>query len=207
MRKPICLKLAWQTLVRNSRITLPYLFGSTVIISLLYSIVALGNNPGMQSVYGYDILTFILSVGSIVVSFFAVIFFFYLNSILIKNRKNEMGLFTVLGMEKRHLIRIVFYQLLILFLANIVFGIPIGILIDKVMILICSKFLTFEVPLGFYISKIGIIRVIEIIGIIYLLLFAWSAFVISKENPLNLLKGKDYGETEPKTVGLSEWPG
>ncbi|MEY8381240.1 ABC transporter permease [Ileibacterium valens] len=198
MRKPICLKLAWQTLVRNSRITLPYLFGSTVIISLLYSIVALGNNPGMQSVYGYDILTSILSVGSIVVSFFAVIFFFYLNSILIKNRKNEMGLFTVLGMEKRHLIRIVFYQLLILFLANIVFGIPIGILIDKVMILICSKFLTFEVPLGFYISKIGIIRVIEIIGIIYLLLFAWSAFVISKENPLNLLKGKDYGETEPK---------
>lgn len=198
MHKPVCLKLAWQTLIRNSKITLPYLFGSTIITALIYSITALSHNPGLSSIYGATSITSILEVGRWLVCLFACIFFFYLNSVLIKNRKNEMGLFTVLGMEKKHLIRIIIYQLLILFAANLLIGIPAGILTDKGMMMFCAMILQSDVPIGFNISTDGILWTLSILGVIYLLLFAYSAFLTLKTNPLDLLKGQEHGELEPK---------
>ena len=198
MRKPVCLKLAWETLIHNSKITVPFLFGSVVMAALLYSVMALSQNPGLMDTFGGQNLKMFIQLGSWIVMLFTCIFFFYLNAVLIRSRKNELGLFTVLGMEKRHLVRIILYQLLMLYAANLVIGIPVGLLADKGMMLLCAKLLGLQTPIGFYISWDAIRGTIITLGIIYLMMFVWSAWMTAKTNPLDLLKGKNQGEMEPK---------
>lgn len=194
-KTPVCLKLAWETLRRSPRIVVPYLFGSVIMVALEYSFMALSASPDSP---GYEVMSSMLKVGSMVSMVFAACFFFYLNTILLKNRKKEQGLFTVLGMDRSHLIRIVFYQLLILYSADMIIGIPGGILVDKAMSLLASSILGETAQTGFHFSMISASYTAAGIGIIYLLMFFFSALSLFRSSTQDLLKGESLPETEPK---------
>lgn len=198
-RTPVCLKLAWETLRRSPRIVVPYLFGSVIMVALEYSFMALSASPDSP---GYEVMSSMLKVGSMVSMVFAACFFFYLNTILLKNRKKEQGLFTVLGMDRSHLIRIVFYQLLILYAADMIIGIPAGILVDKAMSLLASSILGETAQTGFHFSAVSALYTVTGIGIIYLLMFFFSALSLFRSSTQDLLKGESLPETEPKNRWL-----
>ncbi len=80
-----------------------------------------------------------LTVG--IVAVFAVIFLFYTNSFLIKRRKKELGVYQVLGMEKRHLAKMMAEESLIVAGISIVSGLFLGIVLEKMMYLILLKIL------------------------------------------------------------------
>ena len=49
------------------------------------------------------------------------IFLLYINSFLIKRRKSEFGLYNILGMEKKHICRVIFLETVFTFLIMLVF--------------------------------------------------------------------------------------
>lgn len=198
MRSPIYLKLAWQTLKRSYRITLPFLLGTVLMISMQYSITAMAGNPDVTDILGGQTMKMFLGMGSWITRIFSVIFLIYMNSVLIRNRRQEQGLFSVLGLNKGHLARIVFYQLLILLSASLLIGIPAGLLLDKGMYLLAGQVLGIKTGLGFYISKPAILETAVVTGIAFLILMLLSLWDIRKENPVELLKGKQQGEVEPR---------
>jgi len=91
----------------------------------------------------------LLSFGAGVIAVFSVIFLFYTNSFLIKRRKKEFGLFNVLGMEKKHIARVIFWETLFTAALSIGVGLAAGILFSKLMILLLFKIITFDVTFGF----------------------------------------------------------
>lgn len=187
------------TNIRNNRKTfIPYMLSSIMTTAIFYIICSLGDNEELGSLWGGNILQSYMSMGQVIVAIFAVIFLFYINSFLIKRRNSEFGLYNILGMEKRHISTVIFFETLYSFLISMIFGLAAGMLLDKLMYLIVLNLLDAAIPLGFYISSTGIAKACGLFGIIFLLIFLSSVRRVYKSNPIELLASKRAGEKEPK---------
>jgi putative ABC transport system permease protein len=127
---------------------------------------------------------------------------FYTNSFLIKRRKNEFGLFNVLGMEKKHIARIMFYESLFTALISIAIGLIAGILLSKLIILLLFKLITFNATFGFEIPIIAVIISISLFLGIFFINLLYNIRQVHLSNAIELLKGGNVGEKEPKTKWL-----
>ena len=102
-------KLAITNIKNNRQFYFPYLLTGIITVAMFYIMCALESNPWIQSMPGAKDLGLILRLGIGVIGIFAVIFLFYTNSFIIKRRKKELGIYNILGMEKRHIARVLEY--------------------------------------------------------------------------------------------------
>ena len=110
----------------NRRVYLPYLLSSVGIIMMFYSINALGQGIDQGALYGGTTVASMMGLGVFVIGLFAVLFLFYTNSFIIKRRKKELGLYNILGMEKRHIAHILFRETLLTAVCSLALGLGAG---------------------------------------------------------------------------------
>ena len=195
MRKGFYWKLAAGNIRKNRKIYYPYLLTAILTAMMLYVISSLSSNQSLGS--GSLLIT--LQLGKLVTTLFAVIFLFYTNSFLMKRRKKEFGLLNILGMGKKHIALVIFCETLILLLISLVVGIGLGILFDKLMFLLLMKLLGTGVSeLSFQILPGVIVSTALIISAVFLLILLNSIRQIHLANPIELLRGGEVGEREPK---------
>lgn len=144
-------KLAATNIKKNAKTYVPYILTCIFTVAMFYMIRSLALNEGIAQMRGAAVVESMMDMGSWIVAIFAVIFLFYTNSFLIKRRKKEFGLYNILGMEKKHLSKIVAYETLYVALISLVIGLILGIAFDKVMYLLILKILHADTPLGFYV--------------------------------------------------------
>ena len=124
-------RLAFSNLKKNSGLYLPYILAAIGVSAMYYIMGAISRDEGIKKMPGSEELAIILGLGCGLIAIFAVIFLFYTNSFLMKRRKKEFGLFNILGMEKRHIGKMMFWEMLMVAGVSIVFGIVVGILLNK----------------------------------------------------------------------------
>ncbi|HIU75244.1 MAG TPA: FtsX-like permease family protein [Candidatus Pelethocola excrementipullorum] len=202
MSKGFYSKLALQNIKKNGKIYVPYLLMSIFITAMYYIIYSLSVNKGLDHTTGGSSIKQILGMGTWIVGFFALIFLFYINSFLMKRRKKEFGLYSMLGMEKRHLGRVVFWENTIIAVFSIITGILLGLLLNKLVYMGLVNMFQSEIPLGFEISFSSIIASVKLMGTIHLLIFLNGLRQVWLANPIELLHGENVGEREPKTKVL-----
>lgn len=190
--------MAGQNLLKNKKTYIPFILTSTFTTMMLYMIISLSGNQGIMNIPGGGYMTMMLGFGVVVVELFVLIFLFYTNSFLLKRRKKEFGLYSVLGMEKKHLARVIFYELFFSFLVSIAFGLGLGILLDKLLFLLVLKMLDTQVPLGFSISVKALTQTFSYIGLVYIVMFIYGIVQVSLANPIELLRSGEIAEKEPK---------
>lgn len=203
MNKFFYAKLAGMNIRKNARVYVPYLLTCIFTVAAYYMMRALAANPGIDNMQlGSGSLRVCLNLGVWVISLFAYIFIFYTNSFLMKRRKKEIGLYNVLGMGKGHLSRMIFYETVYIAVASLIVGLMLGILLDKAAFLVLANLLEAEIPLGFFVSIDAIKEGILLFGILFLLIFLNSLRQIHLTNPIELLRGGQVGEKEPKARWL-----
>ncbi|HPU63596.1 MAG TPA: ABC transporter permease, partial [Mobilitalea sp.] len=173
MRKGLFPSLAGQNIRKNGIFYIPYILTVIGTVAGFYIICALATDEGLTKLRGALTVSAMMILGVGVIGVFAVIFLLYTNSFLMKRRNKELALYNILGMEKRHIARILCYEALYVALAGIGGGILCGILLHKLVTLVLFKLLRFEVPFGFSVSvtaiKVSAILFSVIIGITLLL--------------------------------------
>lgn len=202
MRKLFYPKLAANNIKKNYKTYIPYIITCVITIAMYYIMQSLAKNNGIGSLVGDASIQYMMKLGCRVIAIFAVIFLFYTNSFLMKRRKKEFGVFNILGMEKKHLSRVMFYETLYIAAGSMAAGVLFGIILDKVMYLAIMKLMGSQVPLGFYIAWEAMLITAKLFGIIFLLLFIYSLFQIRLSKPIELIKGGNVGEKEPKAKWL-----
>ena len=190
--------MAFSNIIKNRRVYLPYMIACTFTTAIYYIICSLGDNSSLTELWGGNIIRTYMGVGQLIVSIFAVIFLFYVNSFLLKRRQSEFGLYNILGMEKRHIAKIIAFETLYTYMAVAVCGTVFGILLDKLIYLILLKMLGAAVPMGFYISGSAIAKSLILTGAIFMLMLLNSIRLIHKARPVELLRSDSAGEREPK---------
>lgn len=161
-------------------------------------VLSLGQNPGLGELPGGASVQIMFRLGVIIIGIFATALLFYTNSFLIKRRKKELGLYSILGMEKKHIAKVLLFEVLFTALISIVFGILGGMLIEKLLFLSLLAILKIETPIDFTISPEVISITFILFSVIFLLTLLSNLWQIKLSNPINLLRGKEYGEREPK---------
>lgn len=203
MRSLLYPKLAAINIRKHSQLYLPYLISCAVTVGMFYIMLALTNNSGIMRMRGADSLEEILNVGIVVIGVFSTIFLVYTNSFIIKRRTSEFGLYSVLGMEKRHIGRVMFFETIYSFLISVVSGIALGIVFYKLITLLLYNILHFDIQLGFYISYTGVAVSAIVFAAIFFLCLVINIIRVRRTNAINLLQTKNAGEKEPKTKWIS----
>lgn len=196
MNKGLYGRLALSNLKKNGKIYLPYLLTCIGTVMMFYLMQFLYTNPWVKT---HASLMMVLGMGCVVVGLFAFIFLFYTNSFLMKQRKKEIGLYNILGMEKRHIGKIMAYESIYIGIFGIGIGLLCGILFSKLMLLLLARLLGFQLGVSFYVATGAVITSVIFFGIIFILTLLYNLHQIRLAKPVELLQGGNIGEKEPKT--------
>ena len=192
-------KLAQTNLSNNKSFYIPYIISSIITVAMLYMMSFLSDNKGLNKIMGADSLAIIFKLGVGIIVIFSYIFLFYTNSFIIKRRKKEIGIYNILGMEKRHLSKVLFVETVYSAAISLLCGIIVGIAFSKFMLMVLYGIIGIHETVEFFVNIHGIILCIVSFGILFLLTFLYNFMQIKLANPIELLHGTSVGEREPKT--------
>lgn len=195
-------RLALVNLVRNSRYYGPYLLSCGALAAMYYILRFLTWNEVIQTVRGAAYLQVMMSIGCFVVALFSTVLLLYANSFVMKRRQKELGLYNILGLEKRHIAALCFWETLLCAAVVIPGGIAAGILLSKLILLLLLKLVQIPVQFGFSVSVRGVGETAVLLGVLFLLALLWNLLRLGRSRPIELLHSDSAGEREPKTKRL-----
>ena len=203
MNKGFYLKMAWGNIRKNRNIYLPYLLAASVMTALFYIQGSLCDMVDISGMKGKRMMSSLLGISTPITGIFSLVILFYVNSFVMKQRKKEFGLYNVLGMEKRHLVRLMSVEILLVAVFSLVFGISGGALFSQLFFLIFYKMIRMEADLTMVIPRGAVIETLTLFGILFCLVLLYDIVAVIRTRPVELLKSESQGEREPKVHGLA----
>lgn len=196
-------KLAKTNLSKNRQNILPYLLSCIGTVIMFYIMSTLAVSDGFKKMIGEAAIQEVMQFGVYIIGLFAVIFLIYSNSFLTKRRKKEFGLFQILGMEKKHLAKVLFFESLYLWILSVGAGILLGILCYKLLFLVLLKLTRLQGTIHFAFNWKALGNTVVLFAVIFLINYLKSLQQIHAAQPIELLHGEQEGEREPKTKLLT----
>ncbi|MBZ2084902.1 FtsX-like permease family protein [Streptococcus oralis] len=195
-------KLAVSNLIKNRKLYYPFALAVLLAVTITYLFYSLSLNPNIGKIRGGETISMTLALGMVVVTIASGIIVLYANSFVMKNRSKELGVYGMLGLEKRHLISMVFKELLIFGSLTLTAGLGLGALFDKLIFALLLKLMKMKVELVSTFQPIVFILVLIVFGAIFLGLIFINAFRIARMNALQLSREKSSGEKKGRFLSL-----
>ena len=199
MRKALYMRLAGGNLKKNRQLYGPYLIACIVTVMMMCIMILLEGDRGLNTIEGGQSVAATLMFGCIVIAIFSLIILVYINSLLIKQRKKEFALYNVLGMEKRHISKVLFWESAYTAVISIGAGLIFGAVFSKLMQLILMKIIGGEISFSIDVSFSVLVFTAAIFAVFFLLVLLMNIRTIRIAQPVELLRGGSEGEREPKS--------
>ena len=191
-------KFALRNLKANKIFVVPFILSSSVMIALFNIMEVLIENDYVKN--SYSILPTFIGMGIVIVGIFSFMFIIYANRFMVKRRNKEFSLYRIMGLEKKHIVRIMFIEELIIFVLISILSILGGYVMGKIIFLFVNK-LTQNVIVSlsnyYFSEKVAIYTMIYII-FTFVVVFITNIKSISTASPIELLSKQYSGDKEPK---------
>ena len=198
MKRGLYLRLAWQGMRKNGRLYLPFLLTGSVMVMMYYIVSNLCVSPTLSTMAYGTVLATILPFGCVVIAAFSVLLLLYTHAFLIRQRAAEFGLYNVLGMGKKHLARILFWETLLLAIATLICGLGLGIALSKLSELLLLHLLRMPAGYDISVSLHALTETAALFAGVYGVLLLGALWRIFRMNTLSLLGSDRVGEKPPK---------
>ena len=195
-------KLAVSNLIKNRKLYYPFALAVLLAVTVTYLFYSLTFNPKIAEIRGGTTIQATLGFGMFVVTLASAIIVLYANSFVMKNRSKELGIYGMLGLEKRHLISMTFKELVLFGMLTVGAGIGIGALFDKLIFAFLLKLMKLKVELVATFQMNVVIAVLVVFGLIFLGLIFLNALRIARMNALQLSREKASGEKKGRFLPL-----
>lgn len=187
-------RLALSNLIKNRKLYYPYTLATILVIAITYIFTSLTLNSHLDDLPGADAIKMVLGLGLGIVALSSGIIVLYANSFVMKNRSKELGLYSVLGLEKRHLFSMILKETMIMGFVTLLLGIGVGALFDKLIYAFLQRIIGESTGL---VSTFQVMT-IPIVLVIFACIFSWlvlvNGFRLLRLNPLQLTKDGLKGE-------------
>lgn len=195
MRLGFYLKFAIDGIKKNKKLYIPYILTCSVMFAMCYIICFLNDSEAVSKV------SVLINAGVFpwIFAFFSGLVLFYTNSFLIKKRKKEFGLYNVLGMNKRNISKILFFETLIVLATVILLGLIGGFLLYKLAETLLLSMLGGDIDYNIVISSDASVWTIIVFCVVFALIFLNSLRQIGFSNTISLIKSESFGEKPPKS--------
>ena len=195
-------RLAISNLVKNRSLYYPFALATIVATAILYSFVSLAHSPNLEATYGGTAARMTLQFGISVIQIAVLILITYANSFVMKNRSKELGLYSILGMEKRHLLLMTFFEMFYFSLVTIGLGLALGLLLDKILFAVLLKFMGMKVVIASTFQWLNVFIVLASLGLAFALILFLNSTRLLRYSSLHLMKEKKAGEKKGRFLGL-----
>ena len=192
-------KFALQNLKANKLLEIPFVLSSSVMLILFNITASLVNNNYVRT--RHVVLPTLIKFGIVILAIFTFIFVQYAATFWLKRRSKEFALYGILGLEKKHVGKIISIEFLILFAIILFAGIVGGYIFGQ----LCFLFLNFLMKdvsgrlMDYTFSISALINTTVLVVILYLIVIIVSGFRIYMSTPMELLQRTHKGEGEPKS--------
>ena len=192
-------KFALQNLKANKLLEIPFVLSSGVMLILFNITASLVNNNYVRT--RHVVLPTLIKFGIVILAIFTFIFVQYAATFWLKRRSKEFALYGILGLEKKHVGKIISIEFLILFAIIWFAGIVGGYIFGQ----LCFLFLNFLMKnvsgrlMDYPFSISALINTTALVVVLYLIIIIGSVFRIYMSTPMELLQRTHKGEGEPKS--------
>ena len=192
-------RIAAENIKKNTRLYLPRILAEAGLLGCFYILLTLAMDDRLSEALGGAYLSIFMTLGAIIIGLLSFILILYVNSFLMKRRRSEYGLYNVLGMEKRHVIHVLFFESLFTSLLSVLLGLCFGMLFYKLSSLLICRLLRGDIVAGFYYLSAPTLLISAVIFFaLDLFAFFVNAVSIQRMKPVELLAGAHTGEREPR---------
>lgn len=193
-------KLSLKNIKKSIKDYAIYFFTLILGVAIFYVFNALGSQTVMMDVSSsteelIELMMTMLSGVSVFVSFILGFLIIYASRFLMKRRNKEFGVYLTLGMSKRKISLILFFETLFIGIISLVVGLGIGIILSQLMSLVVANM--FEADLtkfAFVFSSSSCIKTIIYFGIMYLFVMIFNTYSVSKCKLIDLINGAKTSE-------------
>ncbi len=207
MKRALYPRLALSGIRKNARLYLPALCADAGMAMVCYIVACLRDSGSVTSMRGGAVVAGTLNFGVYVIAAFSLLFLLYTNAFLIRRRKREFGLYSMLGMDKRGIARILTWEMLIVAGVSIASGLALGVVLSKLADLALANIMNSQISYRLPVSLSAIKNVALFFGAIHLLVYLISALRVHAASPSQLMKGESLGEKPPKANYLLGFAG
>ena len=200
-------RLALSNLIKNRKLYYPYALATILTITITYIFTSLTLNPHLNDLTGSDPIKMVLGMGLVIVALSSGIIVLYANSFVMKNRSKELGLYSMLGLEKRHLFSMILKETVILGFVTLLLGIGVGALFDKLIYAFLQRLIGESTGLVSTFQVVTIPIVLVIFICIFSLLILVNGFRLLRLNPLQLTKDGLKGEKKGRFLVIQTFLG
>lgn len=187
-------KLAFSNLKQNRKLYYPFAIAVILTTMILYSFIALASTPHLEDSYGGGAARTVLGFGSFVVQLVVIILVAYANGYVMKNRSKELGLYSVLGMEKKHLLVMTLWELLIFYILTVGAGLGLGLLFDRLIFALLLKCMGLPVVIQSTFQLGAVLDTLLGLALAFALILLLNSFRLLRYSSLNLMQKKKAGE-------------
>ncbi|HFU4116667.1 TPA: FtsX-like permease family protein [Streptococcus suis] len=187
-------RLALTNLKKNRRLYFPYALMTIVSTAIAYIFTSLAFHPDLGQVKGADGVIQVLGFGMIVVMLAVAIMVFYANSFVMKQRSKEFGVYSILGLEKKHLLLMTFLENLVFAASSILTGLLLGLALDKLFYALLLKVMQMPVVLASTFQLKSLVTVLIYLFGIFALVSLFNIGKLGLTDSLKLVQGKKRGD-------------
>ena len=187
-------KLALSNLKQNRKLYYPFALAVILTTMILYSFIALSSTPHLEDSYGGGAARTVLGFGSFVVQLVVIILVAYANGYVMKNRSKELGLYSVLGMEKKHLLVMTLWELFSFYVLTVGVGLGLGLLFDRLIFALLLKCMGLSVVIQSTFQIGAVLNTLLGLALAFALILLLNSFRLLRYSSLHLMQQKKAGE-------------
>ncbi|MEI2665826.1 ABC transporter permease [Rossellomorea sp. LJF3] len=196
--------LIFRNLKKNLKNYYLYVFALVFSVALYFAFVTLQYDPSMDAAKGTIKGGAAVRAASVLLVAIVSIFLLYANTLFIKRRSKEIGLFQLIGMTKNKIFRILSVENFILYFGSMILGILIGFSFSKLIIMILFNITGVEAIAKLHFSTHALIQTIIVFCAIYLLIMLMNFVFIKRQSILSLFRVRSSTETKVKKMSKFE---
>ena len=191
-------KLAMSGIYKNRKIYFPYILSCIGMIMMEYIIIFLTTDESVANLPGGGTMQMFLGLGIGIIAIFSLFFLFYTNSFLMRRRKKEFGLYSILGMGRFNLELVLFWESLFIAVVSLILGLLGGILFSKAAQLVMAYMLHGDGGFSLRVGPMAMQMTCMIFLAIFMLIFLNGLRQVHRTKPIELLRSENVGEKPPK---------
>lgn len=204
MKRQISLlpRMAGSNLRKNGSTYLPYI-GISVFAMFTYFVFDLiMKNDIMYTLPKAAYALVLVEIGFVLLGVIMIPFLYYTNSFLIKRRKRELGLYSILGLEKKHIGIMMFWESLMIYGIVMAAAVALGLLFSRLVFLLLLNLAKMPVDVEFAVSPRAVVDAIVFYAFITGLNLFVNLVQVGKTNPVELMGDAKSGERTPRFTWL-----
>lgn len=198
MGKSFFLRLAFQNVRRNKNVYFPYMVAVAIISGVFFLTVAIIFSPSLSNMPSGVMAKAVLTFAVVVFGIFAFSFMLYINGFLISRRKREFGLYSVLGLEKRHVCRVLLIENALALGTGVGAGFLFAALFGRLIFMLLLHFIHSAPDSVFLLPANAFIITGILFGAIFGISSLYNTVQVRLANPIELLSSEKKGEKESR---------